>query len=223
MFEVYQLLAGRDFGLDNSFARQMANCIYLLVETSSNHAVLIDPAWDIESLLKVVDTSGYQLVGAIATHGHWDHIGGCFQGHIVEGVAQLVQERPVPVYVQENEITRMMASVVIENNFLRPVRDGELVKIGAEELQFIHTPGHTPGCQCVRVGKALFTGDTLFVGECGRVDLPGSDPNQMMASLKKLASLESDVMVYPGHNYGTTLTSTIERERRENPCLASWR
>jgi glyoxylase-like metal-dependent hydrolase (beta-lactamase superfamily II) len=97
------------------------------------------------------------------------------------------------------------------------VDSGDTAEIGNLTLKFIHTPGHTPGSQCFLVENSLISGDTLFVGSCGRVDLPGSDPEQMYYSLnQKLRNLDESTVVYPGHAYSSDATSTIGREKRHN-------
>jgi glyoxylase-like metal-dependent hydrolase (beta-lactamase superfamily II) len=101
-----------------------------------------------------------------------------------------------------------------------PLEDGRTLAVGKLEVQVLHTPGHTPDGCCFLAGKALFTGDTLFVGECGRVDLADSDVEAMYDSLmRRLFELPDDLVVYPGHDYGRTSTSTIGREKRENYVL----
>jgi glyoxylase-like metal-dependent hydrolase (beta-lactamase superfamily II) len=112
---------------------------------------------------------------------------------------------------------------------LRRVVDGDRLRIGEIDLQFLHTPGHTPGSQCFLLGNRLVAGDTLFVQGCGRVDLPGGDPEAMYHTLTgKLAKLPTDTVLYPGHHYGPTPTSTIGDELRQNQymrirSLADWR
>ena len=100
-----------------------------------------------------------------------------------------------------------------------PTTDGTKSPLGTTEIVCLHTPGHTPGSQCFLTGDAVITGDTLFVDECGRVDLPGSSPRQMVESLQKLARLDPGLTVYPGHDYGPTRTSTIAQQRVSNPYL----
>ncbi|MBI5542442.1 MAG: MBL fold metallo-hydrolase [Deltaproteobacteria bacterium] len=219
MLEIHPLLAGRDFALGNTGARQMANFVYLVAERTSGLCVLVDPAWDIEGLLERVDMEKLTLVGVVATHCHWDHVGGRFGGMQVEGVGKLVQLKKVPVWVNALDAERVKANTGVGDESLRRVKDGDVLELGGAKLTFVHTPGHTPGSQCLRVGEAVITGDTLFVGECGRVDLPGSDPEAMFASLGKLAALPEATVVYPGHHYGKTERSTIGEQKRTSPAL----
>jgi hydroxyacylglutathione hydrolase len=96
---------------------------------------------------------------------------------------------------------------------------GDVVELGDVSIQLIHTPGHTPGSQCFLVRNRLVAGDTLFIDACGRVDLPGGDPNQMEESLRTLAKLPGDVVLHPGHDYGATPTATIADQRNTNPYI----
>jgi hydroxyacylglutathione hydrolase len=219
MFEIHPLLAGRDFAVGNLGAEQMANFIYLVAERRSAQCVLVDPAWDVEGLIERVQREGLHLVGAIATHCHWDHVGGRFADLQIEGVGRLVERTRVPIYVHELDAERLQANARVAQDSIRRVKDGGALSLGAGSLSFLHTPGHTPGSHCIRAGDGIITGDTLFVGECGRVDLAGSDPDAMFASLKRLASLPEATRVYPGHHYGKTETSTIGEEKRTSPAL----
>jgi len=99
------------------------------------------------------------------------------------------------------------------------VDSGDTLTLGDDEVEFLHTPGHTPGSQCFRVRDVLVSGDTLFLQGCGRVDLPGSDPDAMYASLRKLATLPDDTVVFPGHQYSPQPHETLAAVRRMNPYL----
>jgi glyoxylase-like metal-dependent hydrolase (beta-lactamase superfamily II) len=219
MPEIHQLLAGRDFAKGEVAATQMANFAYLVADRPSGKCVLVDAAWDVQGLLDRVKAEKLTLVGAVATHAHWDHVGGSFNGISVEGVAKLVALAKVPVYVHEADAEKLKKGTGLGDAALHKVKDGETLDLGGTRLTFLHTPGHTPGCQCLRVGEAVITGDTLFVGECGRVDLAGSDPEAMFQSMRRLAALPEATVVYPGHHYGKTERSTIGEENRTNPAL----
>jgi glyoxylase-like metal-dependent hydrolase (beta-lactamase superfamily II) len=100
------------------------------------------------------------------------------------------------------------------------LRDGDLVRVGQVQLQVLHTPGHSPGGICLALEGMVFTGDTLFVGAVGRTDLPGSSWEDLEKSVKeKLYTLPGETIVYPGHNYGLTPTSTIQHEKLTNPFV----
>jgi glyoxylase-like metal-dependent hydrolase (beta-lactamase superfamily II) len=106
---------------------------------------------------------------------------------------------------------------------VKPVRAGDKIKLGATELTFLHTPGHTPGSQCFLVNGRLLAGDTLFLGFCGRCDLPGSDPKQLFESLNRvIGKLPGETVLYPGHNYSTRgANSTLKEERTQNRFLSA--
>jgi glyoxylase-like metal-dependent hydrolase (beta-lactamase superfamily II) len=218
MLEVTQLLAGRDFARSVQGAERMANFVYLVADRSAGACVLVDPAWDVQGLLDTVAAGKLELTGAIATHGHWDHVGGRYGSMEIEGVAQVAKQARVPIWAHELERERLLATGVAAAS-LRLVRDDDRLALGSGEIRFLHTPGHTPGSQCLEVGGAVITGDTLFVDECGRVDLAGSDPDAMFASLGKLAELPAGTVVFPGHDYGPTPSATVGDQRRTNPAL----
>jgi len=126
----------------------------------------------------------------------------------------------VPIHVNKHEAEGLKVVTGVSDCDLRRVDDGDRLKVGDLELRFLHTPGHTPGSQCFLIGDRLVAGDTLFVQGCGRVDLPGSDPEEMYRSLTdRLSKLPDDVLLYPGHDYGGRPTSTLGEERKTNYCL----
>jgi glyoxylase-like metal-dependent hydrolase (beta-lactamase superfamily II) len=160
------------------------------------------------------------VTGALITHYHPDHVGGDLFGLPVEGVARLLERVAVPLYVNRHEADGLRRVTGAEETDLRRVDDGERLAVGSVEVLFLHTPGHTPGSQCFLVDGRLVAGDTLFVRGCGRVDLPGGDPDAMYHSLTgKLAKLPADTVLYPGHHYGPAPTSTIGDEVRGNHYL----
>jgi glyoxylase-like metal-dependent hydrolase (beta-lactamase superfamily II) len=220
--EIYfrQLLAGRQVALTHPVAGQMANFMYLIGDPRTRRAFVVDPAWDVGSLLRIAGEDGYEVAGALVTHYHPDHVGGDLFGVHVEGVRGLLDRLPVPLYVNKHEAEGLKRVTGVSDSDLRKVDDGDTLELGCMALRFLHTPGHTPGSQCFLVGKRLVAGDTLFVQGCGRVDLPGGDPEQMYFSLTgKLAKLPPDTALYPGHHYGPTETSTLGDELRHNAYL----
>jgi len=229
--EIYfrQLLAGRQVATADPVAGQMANFMYLLGDPESRQALIVDPAWDVESLLAVARQDDYTIAGALITHYHPDHVGGDLWGVQVEGVSRLLESEAVPLYVNKNEAAGLKQVTGVADSDLKRVDNGDSLDLGALSIGFIHTPGHTPGSQCFLVGDRLVAGDTLFVQGCGRVDLPGGDPDQMYYSLtQKLAKLPPDTILYPGHHYGPTETSTIGDELEQNiymrvASLDDWR
>ena len=145
---------------------------------------------------------------AILSHGHYDHVGG------VTAVRQAFPGVPVYLHPEDADGTDQLMPTA-KLGPLTLWRDGDVVPLGNLKVEVLHTPGHTPGSVCLRCRDALFTGDTLFAGSCGRTDLPGGDGEKMTASLKRLGELEGDFRIFPGHNEFTTL----EQERATNPYL----
>ncbi|MBC8293517.1 MAG: MBL fold metallo-hydrolase [Proteobacteria bacterium] len=195
----------------------MANYVYLIGDKSERKAVVVDPAWDIDAILAQLDEDDMELVGALATHYHPDHIGGDMMGHSIEGLDTLMEKRPVKIYIHKAEAPYVAQTTGLESSDYVAV-DGETsLDVGKIPVRFLHTPGHTPGSQCFLVDGNVVSGDTLFIGACGRVDLPGSNPEDLYYSLKqKLSALPDDTVVYPGHNYATDSSSTIGAEKKSN-------
>jgi len=215
-----QLLAGRQVAARHPVAGQMANFMYLIGDPVSRKAYVVDPAWDVASLVAAAQHEGYEIAGALITHYHPDHVGGDLFGMPVEGLSTLLATRDVPAYANKHEAHGVHVVSGVPESDIKKVDDGDTLRIGDHELRFLHTPGHTPGSQCFLVDGMLVAGDTLFVQGCGRVDLPGGDADTMYHTLTtKLAKLPVDTVLYPGHNYGVTVTSTIGDELRQNAYL----
>ena len=215
-----QVLAGRDVARVQPGAAQMANFMYLLGDTHTRECLLVDPAWDVRGLLRLAEEEGYRPVGALVTHYHPDHCGGNIFGLNIDGIATLLTLAGMKVYVNRHEAEGLKAVTGVSDSDLVKVDGGDTVQLGAHEVRFLHTPGHTPGSQCFLVDNRLVSGDTLFIQGCGRVDLPGSNPDQMYESLtQKLARLPDDTVLYPGHNYASQPTSTMGEEKRTNLYL----
>ena len=224
-----QLLAGRDFARSDVFASQMANFVYLIGDEEQKECMVVDPAWDIRGILDVVDKDEMTLVGALVTHYHPDHIGGNVFGHDISGLRELLSQRPVKIYVNELESEGVKFVSGISGNDMVKQRGGDEIEIGNTKVKLLHTPGHTPGSQCFLADGALVSGDTLFIGGCGRVDLPGGNSEQLYYSLTQiLGKLPEETLLYPGHDYSSKPVSTIADENRENyymkmPSLESWK
>jgi len=207
---------------------QMQNFTYVVGSASSREVALVDPAWNVEGLLRHVRDEGLIPKAVLITHYHQDHIGGALFGHRIEGLAELLELVSLPVYVHKAEAAGVAKVSGIAPSEITSVDSGDRLSLGEVELEFLHTPGHTPGSQCFRVGDYLVSGDTLFVQGCGRVDLPGSNPDDMFHSLRKLASLPDSTILLPGHDYGGSPQSELSDVKRQNVYLRmtsqeSWR
>lgn len=184
----------------------MANYVYLIGDSEKKLCAVVDPAWEVPAILDQVEREGYHLTSALVTHNHFDHC---------NGVGDLLKKVDIPVYVNREDAPGVKAAG--EN--LKPVEGGDKIGVGSIEISFLHTPGHTAGSQCLKVGGRLVTGDTLFIGGCGRVDLPTSDPAQMYESLRKISGLPPETVIWPGHNYAEDPSAPLKRELASNPYL----
>jgi len=220
--EIYfrQLLTGVDIATRDSSARQMANFIYLVGDSKRRECVVIDPAWDIDGLLDILDREDMKLTGALVTHYHPDHVGGSIFGMEITGLAELMEKRPVPVYVNKHEADGLIRVTGLSESDLKRVDSEDTLRVGDLEIACLHTPGHTPGSQCFRIGDGLLAGDTLFLQGCGRVDLPGGDSEEMFRTLtQRLAKIQNEIILYPGHNYGGTPSAPLGEVRESNAYL----
>lgn len=186
----------------------MENFVYLLGPADGDEAVVIDPAWDVPAIEDQLTRDGRRLVGAIASHCHHDHI---------NGLPDLLRTKDVPVYVQsaEWEFSPELRGI---GDSIRKVSAGDVVQVGTLPLRLVHTPGHTPGSQCVLSEGSLVSGDTVFVNACGRCDLRGGDPEAMYRTISQvLMRMPEETLLFPGHDYGDVSVSTIGREKKRNP------
>ena len=179
----------------------MENFAYLVAD-DAGEGILVDPAWDVGRLLKEAEAAGIRIRAILATHGHPDH---------VNGVPQAKQATGAPVHAHRSA----------DHPHDVPLDDGQVFRVGALEVRVVHTPGHRFDSVCyVLDGTHLLTGDTIFVGECGRVDLPGSNVDDMHRSLTQiLPALPDHLVVCPGHDYGAKPLSTLGEEKRTNPTM----
>lgn len=209
-FYFRQLLSGRDFAQGDPVAQQMVNFVYAIGDRATGDCVLVDPAYAVDDLLDLVEADGMRCAGVLATHYHPDHVGGSMMGFTIEGVATLLGRCDVPIHVQRDEARWVMRTTGLDESHLSIHDGGDVVRVGEVEITLVHTPGHTPGSQCFHVDGRLVSGDTLFLEGCGRTDLPGSDAQQMYHSLRTLASLPAETIVYPGHRYSQPSSGTME-------------
>jgi hydroxyacylglutathione hydrolase len=211
-----QLLGGRDFAADDALAGQMVNFVYAVGDRASGECVLVDPAYAVDDLLAAVAGDGMEVVGVIATHYHPDHVGGSMMGHTIEGVTALLERVDVPIHVQRAEVPWVSRTIGVPEGELSAHDAGDVVAVGDFGVELLHTPGHTPGSQCLLVDGRLISGDTLFLDGCGRTDLPGSDADAMYDSLQRLASLPDGTVVLPGHRYSLASSATMSSIREQN-------
>ena len=195
----------------------MANYVYLVGDPVSRKLAVVDPAWDVDSIRSYAENEGYEIDKILITHYHQDHLGGHMMGQTIEGAAKMLEQVKAKVYVNKHEAEGVKKVSGLSDSDLVQVDAGDVVKIGDIDLKFLHTPGHTPGSQCFLVEGNLISGDTLFVNSCGRVDLPGSDPEAMYRSLNDtLKNLDDATIVYPGHAYSSESRTTIGNQKRHN-------
>jgi hydroxyacylglutathione hydrolase len=198
----------------------MANYVYILGDPVSRKVAVVDPAWDTDAICDFVEKEGYQIDKILITHYHQDHLGGHMMGQSIEGSAEMLKRVKAKVYVNKHEAEGTKRVAGLSDSDLVKVDAGDVFKVGDIDVKFLHTPGHTPGSQCFLAAGNLIAGDTLFINSCGRVDLPGSDPEAMYYSLNQtLKSLDDSTVVYPGHAYSNESSSTIGKQKRTNMYL----
>jgi len=179
----------------------MKNFSYIIGSEQTHIGAVVDPAGEVQRIIDLAKNHSVEIGYIINTHSHADH---------TRGNRELVERTGAKILQHEN--SRDYKDV--------PVKDGDTIRLGEVEIKVIHTPGHTPDSICLLVDGKLLTGDTLFVGECGRTDLPGGDSKQMYDSLfKKILRLPDGLEVYPGHDYGDRPSSTLGYEKRHNYTL----
>src|SRR6476619_6259379 len=150
-----QLLSGRDFAVGDPVAAQMVNFSYVIGDRASGECVLVDPAYAVDDLIDVVEADGMAVGGVLATHYHADHIGGSMMGFNVEGVQRLLERVACPVHVQRDEVPYVAKTTGIAESELSAHDPGDTVRVGADEIELVHTPGHTQGSQCFLVAGRL--------------------------------------------------------------------
>ncbi len=193
---------------------------YLVGDEQTGECLFIDPSEDHARLLREAAAHNLTVKYVVNTHSHIDH---------TMGNREMVRRTGAKVLIHEADAADLLNT---PRNILEMfgaedpppadilVSDGDLIKVGGISLRVIHTPGHTPGGMCLYTEGMLFTGDTLFVGSVGRTDFPGGSYAELERSIRtRLYTLPGDTVVFPGHNYGRTPTSTILQERRSNAVV----
>jgi glyoxylase-like metal-dependent hydrolase (beta-lactamase superfamily II) len=194
---------------------------YLIGDEESGEGLFIDPADDTKTLLVEAKSLGLNKIKYIVnTHSHVDHI---------MGNAEMAKKTGAKIIIHEEDATALVRtpSYLLEMFGATPsppadgvVKEGDVIQVGNVKLKVIHTPGHSAGGICLYLDGMVFTGDTLFVGSVGRTDFPGSSWEVLEASIRqKLYVLPGETVVFPGHNYGSAPTTTIQYERRRNPFV----
>jgi hydroxyacylglutathione hydrolase len=177
------------------------NFSYIIADDSTRKAVVVDPSGNQDMLAKFIKDQKLKLEFVIDTHGHGDHTAG-----------NDVLKNSFGAKIVAHRISKVKKDVSVD--------DGDILNVGKIPIKVIHTPGHTSDSICLLVDGKVLTGDTLFVGECGRTDLPDGSPADMYHSLfDKLRKLDDKIEVYPGHDYGPKPHSTIGDEKRTNYVL----
>ena len=185
----------------------MENFVYLVHDHATDRAAVVDPAWDVSAVMELASEKGARVTDILLTHSHHDHI---------NGIEDVLAREDAQLHLLREEA-----------GFWGSYQDlptlhhgGDLIRLGETEIHILHTPGHTPGSACYRLGKDVITGDTLFVFGCGRCDLRGGDPEQMFVTLKDMVrDLPADTLIHPGHNYAGKPTSTMQEQIEGNPFM----
>ncbi|MGZ3568632.1 MAG: MBL fold metallo-hydrolase [Thermodesulfobacteriota bacterium] len=194
---------------------------YLIGDEETQEGLFIDPADDAKKLLSEAKSQGIDKIRYIVnTHSHVDHIMGNAEMVKRTGAKIIIHQEDASALVRTpTDLLEMFGAMASPPADIQ-VKDGEIIQVGNVKLEVLHTPGHSPGGMSLHLDGMVFTGDTLFVGSVGRTDFPGSSWDILENSIrKKLYVLPGETVVFPGHNYGSTPTSTIQYERRHNPFV----
>ncbi len=188
-----------------SLGAYQTNC-YIFHGEGSKTCCLVDPGYEPETVLAELARLGLTPEAILLTHGHFDHVG---------AVRAIAGQTGCPVYLCPEELSMPPMMTAGPLYYTHTYTEGDCLTLAGTHIAVLHTPGHTPGSVCLKVENALFSGDTLFAGSCGRTDLPGGDWDTIRGSLARLAAIEEDLAVFPGHGEATTLAV----EKRYNPYM----
>lgn len=196
MVKVHQLLLG-----------DMANFSYVIIDQNSKQAVIVDPQDDIRVFIDIINQEKLNLKYILLTHGHYDHIGGA-------DPLSTQYQAPVCLSALESHLYQVKTKNILK------IQPNQILTLGDVEIFCLHTPGHTPGCQCFLVENNLFTGDTLFINAVGRTDFPGGNEKALFKSLDFIKTLPDETIIWPGHDYGEVRSNTLKNLKKTNPFLA---
>jgi len=191
----------------------------------SRDAVIIDPAGDEDKILAVIQTENLRVKYILNTHGHSDHVLGNHKLKSLLNVPVCMHEADDTFFADPDirEISSQELGLTPADPADIRLKDKDILEVGTLRIEVIHTPGHTPGSVCYLAGENLFSGDTLFVGAAGRTDLVGGSLDALIESIeKRLIVLPKQTIVWPGHDYGESPTSTIGREMEDNPYITDF-
>ena len=179
----------------------MQNFSYILEDEETSEAIILDPSWDLVELELIIKENNLKIKYIVNTHHHFDH---------TLGNEAMVESTKAPII--QHELSELKHDI--------SVKDGDIIDFGNSKLKVLHTPGHSKDSICLIGDGKLFSGDTLFVGNCGRIDLPGGSAKELYHSLfDVLYSLDDELIMYPGHNYGNSDVSTIGQEKITNMIM----
>ena len=181
--------------------------VYLFWQEGEKTCCIVDPGYEPETILERVRELGLTVEAILLTHSHFDHVG---------GVKTIAADTGCRVFLCPEELTMPPQLTAGRLYYTDTYQDGDKLTLAGTGFTVLRTPGHTPGSVCLLAEDVMFSGDTLFAGSCGRTDLPGGNASRMKASLARIAALEGDYRVLPGHGGVTTL----EHERQNNPYLS---
>jgi len=179
----------------------MQNFSYIVEDDDTHEAIIIDPSWDLVELELIIKENDLKIKYIVNTHHHFDH---------TLGNEEMVKSTNASII--QHEFSELKHDI--------SVKDGDSIDFGNSKLKVLHTPGHSKDSMCLIGDGKLFSGDTLFVGNCGRIDLPGGSAQDLYHSLfDVLHSLDDNLVMYPGHNYGHSNMSTIGEEKTTNMIM----
>jgi len=185
----------------------MENFVYLVEDTATGRTAVVDPAWDVDTIIKTASNLNLKITDILLSHSHNDHI---------NGIEAVLNNANAEVHILKPEYEFW------QHELDRPTlhHGGDEILLGDSTIKVLHTPGHTPGSACYQLGNEIITGDTLFVFGCGRCDMSGGSPEQMYQTLKNMKErLPGDMLIHPGHNYSVQKTCTLSEQIEGNPFM----